>query len=324
MSHLPLIPSPALSEPSAAKMQGSPRRPTRVARHVTHTVVAAGLLWIGAGCSTPEDTYLDTPDMTTANPSDGGTNPDGSTVAGELPCEVRDLLVQHCQSCHSDPAKNAPVALTTYAQLTAASKVDAKKSYAERSVIRMQDMTRPMPPAPTMTVPQKDIDAFAAWVTAGQPSKKCETMQPDDPFAKPPMCSSGKTYMGGTPKDQMNPGLACLTCHKDKRKAAEVTLAGTVYITGHEPDKCLGGPASGMPAAEVEITDANKRVVTLPVNASGNFLYRGAMPLALPYTAVVKWNGKTRPMKTPQMNADCNSCHTQDGANGAPGRIALP
>jgi len=322
MSHAASLSTSAPSGLSVAKTHGSPRRPRL--RRLTPSLVAAGLLWLVGGCSKPGDEYLDALDMATSEQPDAASNPDGSAVTGELPCEVRDLLAKHCQSCHGDPPKGAPVALVTYAQLTAASKADAKKTYAERSVMRMQDMTRPMPPGPAATVPQKEIDAFSAWVTAGRPSKKCETMQPDDPFAKPPMCSSGKTYMGGTPKDQMNPGLACITCHKSRGKAAEVTLAGTVYITGHEPDKCLGGPASGTAAATVEITDANKRVVTLPVNASGNFLYKDATPIALPYTAVVKWNGKSREMKTPQMNTDCNSCHTQDGTNGAPGRVALP
>jgi hypothetical protein len=132
-------------------------------------------------------------------------------------------------------------------------------------------------------------------------------------------------YMGGTPKPEMNPGRACINCHMRMGKAAAVTLAGTVYITGHEPDLCLGGPAAGAPMATVEITDNNKKVHSLPVNASGNFLYRDTTtPIALPYTAVVKWNGKTRAMKNPQMSGDCNGCHSQNGANGAPGRIALP
>ena len=261
---------------------------------------------------------------TTVDQDLGGSNPDASVVTGDLPCEVRDLLTKYCASCHSDPPKNAPVALTTYAQLVAKSARDAKKSYAERSVVRMMDNTNPMPPGPTATVPAAEVNAFQAWITAGMPSKKCEVMPPDDPFSKPPTCSSGKTYSGAGPKSEMNPGKACLTCHTMRGKAASVTLAGTVYITGHEPDLCLGGPAAGASGATVVITDANKNVVTLPVNASGNFLYRDAAAIARPYTAVVKWNGKERAMKAPQMNGDCNSCHTQDGTGGAPGRIALP
>jgi predicted CXXCH cytochrome family protein len=29
-------------------------------------------------------------------------------------------------------------------------------------------------------------------------------------------------------------------------------------------------------------------------------------------------------MMTPQETGDCNSCHTEQGRNGAPGRILLP
>jgi len=29
-------------------------------------------------------------------------------------------------------------------------------------------------------------------------------------------------------------------------------------------------------------------------------------------------------MTAPQTSGDCNGCHTQTGANGAPGRITLP
>lgn len=311
---------------ASPRFLGSPRRPLAVAGRLSTLLLAGGLLWAAQGCSEPGSQYLDEADMSTASSSDdaGPKTDGGNPVTGDLPCEVRDLLVARCQSCHGSPVKGAPISLVTYADLVGKSTKDPKKTYAERSLLRMSDAMSPMPPGPAPTVPQKEIDAFAAWVSAGYPSKKCEMMPPDDPWSKPEQCSSGKTYMGGTPKPEMNPGRACITCHTRMGKAAAVTLAGTVYITGHEPDLCLGGPAAGAPAATVEITDANKRTVSLPVNASGNFLYREAMPLALPYTAVVKWNGKTRAMKNAQMNGDCNSCHTKDGANGAPGRIALP
>lgn len=310
------------------RLFGSPRLSLRVAARLSALCLAGGLLWAAQGCSEPGSEYLDSPDMSTTGGGggdDGGAKPDGGNpVTGDLPCEVRDLLVAHCQSCHGEPVKGAPVSLVTYAQLVAKSVKDPKKSYAERSLLRMSDAMSPMPPGPAPTVPQKEIDAFSAWVAAGSPSKKCEMMPPDDPWSKPPQCTSGKMYMGAGTKAEMNPGRACITCHMSKGKATTVTLAGTVYITGHEPDLCLGGPAAGGPAATVEITDANKRVINLPVNASGNFLYRDAMAIATPYTAVVKWNGKTRAMKNPQTNGDCNSCHSQNGANGAPGRIALP
>ena len=71
-----------------------------------------------------------------------------------------------------------------------------------------------------------------------------------------------------------------------------------------------------------DFTDANGATLTLPVNSAGNFA--SVTPLAFPVKAEVHANGKVRAMATPQASGDCNSCHTQAGANMAPGRIALP
>lgn len=121
---------------------------------------------------------------------------------------------------------------------------------------------------------------------------------------------------------QMRPGGACISCHQTRPRAPKFTIAGTVYATLHEPDDCNGGTATAVPVT-VEITDANNKVTTLTASpTSGNFSSLTAIPL--PYTAVVKHGGRTRAMKGRQMSGDCNSCHTEQGANGAPGRIQLP
>ncbi len=83
-----------------------------------------------------------------------------------------------------------------------------------------------------------------------------------------------------------------------------------------------GSPA--ISTAVVEITDKNGAVISLNVNAVGNF-YRKVSEgaVALPYTAKIKYDGRERAMGTAQMSGDCNSCHTQAGANDAPGRVLL-
>jgi hypothetical protein len=43
-----------------------------------------------------------------------------------------------------------------------------------------------------------------------------------------------------------------------------------------------------------------------------------------PYSAKVSYMGRERAMAAMQTTGDCNSCHTQGGANSAPGRILLP
>jgi hypothetical protein len=98
--------------------------------------------------------------------------------------------------------------------------------------------------------------------------------------------------------------------------------AGTVYPTVREPNNCNGinGTITG---TTVVIVDANNRTHTLPVNAVGNFS-AGAGTIAFPFHAKVVRAGLERAMVAAQMTGDCNSCHTQDGLNGAPGRIVAP
>jgi hypothetical protein len=73
---------------------------------------------------------------------------------------------------------------------------------------------------------------------------------------------------------------------------------------------------------QVVITDATGRVLTLPVNAVGNFSSTTAV--TRPFHAKVVRGGVERTMTATQTSGDCNTCHTQNGANGAPGRIVVP
>ena len=97
--------------------------------------------------------------------------------------------------------------------------------------------------------------------------------------------------------------------------------AGTVYPTAHEPDDC-----NGIAGSSIVIMDATgKKVLTMTANSVGNF-NSGRATLPSPYLAkVVSADGtKSREMKTPQTNGDCYACHTEKGANGAPGRVMVP
>lgn len=119
----------------------------------------------------------------------------------------------------------------------------------------------------------------------------------------------------------MHPGVACINCHATKFDAPRFTIAGTVFPTEHEPDDCngLSGTTSGV---KVVITGADGKVLTLPVNAVGNFYTTTAV--AKPFKAKVVAGTKERAMNAAQTSGDCNSCHTETGANNAPGRIAAP
>jgi len=121
----------------------------------------------------------------------------------------------------------------------------------------------------------------------------------------------------------MHPGGTCITCHANGEAddAPRFTIAGTVYPTVREPNDCNGsnGTAAGI---QVVVTDAAGRVLTLPVNTAGNFSTTAAV--TFPFHAKVVRGGVERLMTAAQSSGNCNNCHTQAGANGAPGRIMAP
>lgn len=250
--------------------------------------------------------------------------PPGDDSLG-LPCDVQKLLTTRCQSCHSrPPSAGASVSLLTYADLIAPSKNGSSLTVAARSLQRMKDSLAPMPPAPADLATGAELGALAAWLDAGLLPGRCDPDPGSDPYAASPTCTSGGYWTAldsGTP--WMNPGLPCLECHRQNPNHAPIfTVAGTVFQTAHEPDRCFGVPAAT--GAQVVITDANGQ--TLPpidVVSGGNF---GAIlsGLSIPYRAKVVVGDTERSMLTPQTNGDCNACHTQMGAEGARGRIIVP
>lgn len=248
-----------------------------------------------------------------APPADSGP---AVPADGNVPCDVLAVFQQSCLTCHgATPSNNAPMPLVSFADLVARSPIDGK-TMAQRAALRMADASSPMPPAGG--VAQADIDAVQAWIAAGYASGPggCDSK---DPFAVDPTCTKmTKWTRGNLGSADMNPGMACIKCHAGNTGPL-FSISGTVYPTAHEPDLCNGG-VSG---AQVVVTDKNGKDTTLTVRAtSGNFYSVVSIPT--PFTAKVLYQGRTRAMNTPQTDGDCNKCHTQDGANGAPGRVLLP
>jgi cytochrome c551/c552 len=244
----------------------------------------------------------------------GGASPmpPGNIPVTDLPCDVEAVLSSRCWSCHGQTPSTVGVpSLTSVAAFTAASRTDPSRSTGEVAVARMQATTLQMPPPPASPATADEIAVMSNWVAAGYPGGTgCG-----------PICTSGTTWRGGNEgSPDMNPGMACNACHTSSDEGPRFSIAGTVYPTVHEPDLCNGaGPASG---AEVVITRADGRVLTLAPNAAGNFYSEVAV--AAPYRAKVVDAAGERAMTATQTSGDCNSCHTQIGANGAPGRIMLP
>jgi hypothetical protein len=251
---------------------------------------------------------------------DGGVD-EPSSERDMLPCDVQTFLADHCQGCHgAQPVNGAPMSLVTYRDLTTTNANGVM--IAQRALTRLQSAAAPMPPPPATAGTATDLSAFEAWVTAGAPPGDC-TAAPG-PFDGPPVCTSGRMWTGGDRESPlMHPGNACIACHAQRGSrggdddAPRFSIAGTVYPTGHEPNDC-----NGAPSATVEVTDATGGVTSLPVNAAGNFFTSAA--IAAPFHVAVVANGKRRAMGASPPTGDCNSCHTQTGANMAPGRIALP
>ena len=145
-----------------------------------------------------------------------------------------------------------------------------------------------------------------------------------------PVCSSGRYWTDGNDGDpRMHPGRACINCHTASaadEDTPNLWVGGTVYPTVHEPDECLGADGRDeYDGAFVRIVDALGRTYDLDVNRSGNFmLHKSGNPFDMPFRASLHYDGRVREMYGEKHTGDCNSCHTVQGANYAPGRIYLP
>lgn len=313
-------------------------------RHAIFLVgaIAAALAAAAACSSETEDTevvaddggsdaVITLPNDIDSNAPGGPEAPAGTGGNTGLPCDVQALLENRCIACH-DGTKAVP--MLTYGDLTKKSTVDPTKTIAELSLIRMQSTTSPMPPPPAVGPEPDEIAIFDEWAKAGFPkeTKACTDPLPDggtmdagplldgaaDGGDAGGFCTSGILWnQANAPSPLMNPGLACNACHQISG-GPNLRLAGTVYTALNERDLCYGKPN-----LVVRITDATGRVFNLDVNNAGNFSLGNMRPRA-PFRAAVIDGQNTRVMQGTVTSGDCNSCHTQAGRNGAPGRIIAP
>lgn len=243
-----------------------------------------------------------------------------------LPCDVATLFVQHCSSCHGAPASGG--AKTTLTARESLLSDFEGQTLAAAALERMHDTASPMPPEGLLS--KEDLATLSAWIDQGMPEGTCAGLE----GAEVEMKCSSKTYWKRGGNSSMTPGRACLSCHSRGQSmmdddddddedelddsAPVYTAAGTIYPTLHEPDDCNGIKGSGV---TVVITGADGVKQTLEVNGVGNFHTK--KKIALPYTASVVRGTKSRTMKTPQEDGDCNRCHSAKGLD-APGRILGP
>ncbi|UQA58382.1 hypothetical protein [Polyangium aurulentum] len=239
----------------------------------------------------------------------------------ELPCDVRAVVEEVCSSCHASPvAAGAPTPLLARHDFLAPHP-GSGKTVGEQSLERMKSAMAPMPPSSEPPMSAGQMAVFEQWIAAGMPPGTCGSIP-----AKPAetTCASGKLWdPNATSTAQMNPGQACRACHKTQASDFNYFFMGTVFPAFHEKDLCMSPPP---PGAKVEILDATGKVtMTLTPNAAGNFMSSAvAAGVPVPYTARLVANGLTRSMTGPQKDGDCNKCHTEQGAEGAPGRLVWP
>jgi mono/diheme cytochrome c family protein len=276
-------------------------------------LLAATLLG-AAGC------YLGSAGVTVDGGQRDSSGPQGSEggVVSGLPCDVATLLESKCVSCHSSPPSGgAPMSLLTYADLKAPAPSNPNETVAQRSVERLLDGTSPMPPgAPDPA----SATILSSWIAAGYPQGDCGLDGGTNPYATAPTCTSGQYIQGSEDIGAaMHPGGACISCHRSSGEAPTFVIAGTVFPTAHEYNDCVSTAAG---QGQVIITDNNGVDHAVSIGGSGNFVSQQA--ISLPYRARVVAGGRERAMSGSQQSGDCNSCHTLNGANGAPGRIMLP
>src|SRR5690242_18981529 len=169
----------------------------------------------------------------------GDPTPTGGSRKAGLPCEVANAITA-CGSCHaSPPVDGAPMSLRSDADLKASSKTPdpgnpaRMLTYAELSIVRMQDTRVPMPPGGPTSTQATDIAAIQRWIAAGYPSGSCGNLD-GGVVVFPTVCTSGTYTIGEDIPDKnlMHPGGACNTCHATEREKPPIfSIAGTVYST---------------------------------------------------------------------------------------------
>jgi hypothetical protein len=263
------------------------------------------------------------------NVGGGSGGAGGGAALDGLPCDISTLIATKCDSCHGATlAAGAPWPITSRAQLLEMSPTYPGQTKAQRSLIRMQAGT--MPPAPATGATTTELAAFNTWVTSGEPAGACAAGGGGGSSIQPTTCKSGSHYRGGEGPD-MEPGKSCQGCHVTQKPSRNYFFMGTVFPNVHEANGCNAQPPAGL---QVQIIDKNGNVVIsmTPYSLSGNFYFpaktavgSNGQPIALPYTAkVISASGAVSVMSTPQMSGDCSSCHSEQGANGAPGRVVWP
>jgi len=95
-------------------------------------------------------------------------------VASGVPCDVAEIVGDHCTGCHQNPTKiGAPMPLITVADFQAVSKSDVTKKVYQVIPSRLDptDPTKRMPQPPLEALTAEQKTAFNQWLMAGAPAR---------------------------------------------------------------------------------------------------------------------------------------------------------
>jgi hypothetical protein len=292
----------------------------------------------------------------------GGLGSGDKARPTHLPCAIEGLIMARCKNCHAPSTQpNRPVSLLSYEELSQPSKSVPGSSYAQQAEQMIR--AGMMPPTGALAAADVQLfadwlragmprgeciagsdasDAAVGASDAGPANDAGDASVPvdasaaadahssdagiDDPYAVAPHCTSAKSWTGGEMRSPlMHPGRACITCHTmgtgflNLLHGPSFTIAGTVYPSAHEPDDCNGAPGNGV---SIVIKGATGSSLMLTPNTVGNF--SSLQRVSPPYMVEIHAAGRVRAAATPHQNGDCNSCHSQQGGQGAPGRLLMP
>ena len=89
-------------------------------------------------------------------------------------------------------------------------------------------------------------------------------------------------------------------------------------------EKQWAGAVTGLRLVPV-LDAATQAVAGIRVGGLGDAAGRSPLRDALRTgDVIVRFQGRATEMTTTQLSGDCNLCHTESGAQGAPGRVVLP
>jgi uncharacterized membrane protein len=89
--------------------------------------------------------------------------------ADKLPCDVEDVLIARCQTCHQGDLVQAPMPLLTYADTQAPAPSNPAEQVWQRIQVRIESTVNPMPPRHAQPLTDGERQVLSSWVDAGAP-----------------------------------------------------------------------------------------------------------------------------------------------------------